>query len=462
MDNWLNLMADKSGDAARFLFMWSWKSLFLLGPVWLSVKLFRFRTPAVRYQFWLVGLIAVAVLPLLSLGSRFLSIPESPSPAITYVVEMPAGIAPLARPTLTASAETSPDFQARLLSRVLGSYLELCRGRATARAVSASELGCAEIELAGFESIEIKLSPAIRSPLLAGFIRPAVLLPHNIMEWSTAEERVSILRHEIAHAQRRDFHITYFQALLGAVFFFHPLVRYVCHQLSVEREMACDCGVLDLGTPASTYAASILKIAERNISADPLYQPAAFASKKTLERRINMILSKRRLPSSSRRWPFLTLAIALIAVAVWIVVPGRPAGAGQIQDQISQRSRSGGMANRSKGTWIRESLFKALGDAKDFDKLIDIALTDSDADLRHRAVQRLTELEGDGSTAALIELYSRSEDIQVKKTMLEALGERNDYGALSSIARSEPDPQLCGVALEQLSRIEKTSDSRDR
>jgi hypothetical protein len=282
------------------------------------------------------------------------------------------------------------------------------------------------------------------------------------MEWSTAEERVSILRHEIAHAQRRDFHITHFQALLGAVFFFHPLVRYVCHQLSVEREMACDCGVLDLGTPPSTYAASLLKIAERNISADPLYQPAAFASKKTLERRINMILSKRRLPSSSRRWPFLTLAIALIAVTVWIVVPGRPAGAGQIQDQISQRSRSGGMANKSKGTWIRESLFKALGDAKDFDKLIDIALTDSDADLRHRAVQRLTELEGDGSTAALIELYSRSEDIQVKKTMLEALGERNDYGPLSSIARSEPDPQLCGVALEQLARIEKTSDSRDR
>jgi hypothetical protein len=74
----------------------------------------------------------------------------------------------------------------------------------------------------------------------------------------------------------------------------------------------------------------------------------------------------------------------------------------------------------------------------------------------------LTELEGDGSTAALIELYSRSEDIQVKKTMLEALGERNDYGPLSSIARSEPDPQLCGVALEQLARIEKTSDSRDR
>ena len=51
---------------ATWLLTWSWQALLLLGVVWLMLKLSRVKAPVVRHQLWLVGLLAVAALPLCS------------------------------------------------------------------------------------------------------------------------------------------------------------------------------------------------------------------------------------------------------------------------------------------------------------------------------------------------------------------------------------------------------------
>src|SRR5262245_42327728 len=95
---------------------------------------------------------------------------------------------------------------------------------------------------------------------------PVIVFPADISAWTSPAERRAMLRHELAHVERRDHYVNLFQTILGAVFFFHPIARYACRQLSVEREMACDDHVVGSGAEAEAYAESIIKVAERSIA----------------------------------------------------------------------------------------------------------------------------------------------------------------------------------------------------
>ncbi len=113
--------------------------------------------------------------------------------------------------------------------------------------------------------VRLGLSDEIDSPLLWGVFRLTILLPADIAEWTTPNERSAMIQHELAHVERLDPFVNLFQAALRVVFFFHPLVRFGCRQLSLERELACDDRVVALGANAKTYAEGLLKVAERSL-----------------------------------------------------------------------------------------------------------------------------------------------------------------------------------------------------
>jgi hypothetical protein len=138
-----------------------------------------------------------------------------------------------------------------------------------------------------------------------------------------------MLRHELAHVARRDHYANLFQTVLGAVFFFHPLARYACRQLTMEREMACDDHVVSSGAEPETYAESIIKAAERSIALagapGGAHQLALFSARHILERRIEMILNKDRMRVFTQQWRYLVLFGAMIA-AVSVLLTSNPAG----------------------------------------------------------------------------------------------------------------------------------------
>jgi hypothetical protein len=196
-----------------------------------------------------------------------------------------------------------------------------------------AELGCPDLEK--MSVLECRLSKTNSSPILVGLWRPTILLPADILSWTTADERRAILLHEMTHALRQDHWENFFQSLLGSVFYFHPLVRYACKQLCIERELSCDERVLQFGAEASSYVESILKVAEKSIASDAMHQPA-FITKKMLERRIEMIMKGDRSIWSARRWTLLILPIALIALMLWVLVPNRSASAQNAQGQSQE------------------------------------------------------------------------------------------------------------------------------
>jgi beta-lactamase regulating signal transducer with metallopeptidase domain len=181
--------------------------------------------------------------------------------------------------------------------------------RANAQPISPSKLNCADCQP---ELLTAKaglgLSAEINSPVLIGARRPMILLPADIADWTTDDERRAMLQHELAHVERHDHWTNLLPTMLDVIFFFHPLVRYACRQLSLEMEMACDDRVVSLGAGAEAYAESILKVAERGITQSwtpsGAHQLALFSAKHILERRIEMIMNKDRCCrlAANSRW----------------------------------------------------------------------------------------------------------------------------------------------------------------
>jgi beta-lactamase regulating signal transducer with metallopeptidase domain len=97
-------------------------------------------------------------------------------------------------------------------------------------------------------------------PMTWGVLRPVVLLPSGDFD-STIEQRLDVLRHELAHVRRHDCLTQLIGQLACAVYWFNPLAWIAARQLRVEREHACDDEVLRAGSKASAYADYLLRVA---------------------------------------------------------------------------------------------------------------------------------------------------------------------------------------------------------
>jgi beta-lactamase regulating signal transducer with metallopeptidase domain len=357
MNDFLQALMTMTNEGGRFLLVWSWQVCLLLASVYLLLKLCRFRAATIRYQVWSIGLFGVVLLPFCGMIAQHYFAAKPQNRPVNIIVDVPANILALQEQSLVESSKpiskpvSFPFHQRDFLSllfllwaagflfaakQLSDSYWQSLQVRMNARTVSLAELECADLEdrFRTVSFIEIKLTESVTSPILTGLLHPTILLPADLTEWTTVEERKTILLHEMIHAQRKDQWANYFQSLVRIFFFFHPLVRYASNQLSMERELSCDEKVLFLGVKASSYVESILKVAEKGITSDVLHQPA-FITKKMLERRIEMILKNEHLKWSAKRWTLLILPVALIAIMLWVLIPGRSASAQRSQEVTS-------------------------------------------------------------------------------------------------------------------------------
>src|SRR5215510_13906707 len=317
----------------QLLFTWSCQAFLLLGLAWVGLKLDRSRSATTRYRIWLIALLSVAALPLLGALSQRLSLPGPPAPfpaGDISVITIPVGVPQAAPPAFSWPSIIWPALFVSWAAGVIismirigNSFWKLHLIQSRARAVSLKDLDCSYADLLHSDAgvVSIALSDGVQSPGLAGLFRPVILLPANIVSWTSREERTAILRHEFAHFKRRDHIVSRFQSALKCLLFFHPLLRYADHQLSLEREIACDDRVLDLGAEPKTYAKAILKAAERSFLTDVVHQAASFNSRRTLEMRIEMIMNTNRTRRPLRKWPFLLAPAMLIGVSAWLVIP---------------------------------------------------------------------------------------------------------------------------------------------
>lgn len=188
----------------------------------------------------------------------------------------------------------------------------LVRGADTiSDAAALAALGDAARALGVSRAVRLASSPRAATPLVAGFRRPAVILPPDFRAWPEERLRTALL-HEMAHVRRADCALHVATRLAGAILFFHPLARLALRRLDALREAACDDLVLAAGTRPSAYALALLDSA-RDVRTARF--AVAMARPFPVESRIAAVLdaARERRPLARRTPARLALAAAAIA-----------------------------------------------------------------------------------------------------------------------------------------------------
>ena len=248
--------------------------------VWLVLRLAPGINAATRYAVWWAVLAVVVLMPGAIELNRVISRPAAtvkPQPrtaprpiaaatvAVTSGPALPVrrGIDPGELPQAVAAAWALVSLV--LLLRIGWSYFHLRRLKRRARP-AAREL---QQQLDRWlhacrvrRKVRLLLSDRIGSPLAAGFLHPAILLPDGVVEQFGQPELDHVLLHELAHVARRDDWTNLATRIAGSLLALHPVAAWVVRRIDREREMACDDWVVAHTGQARPYAASLARLFE--------------------------------------------------------------------------------------------------------------------------------------------------------------------------------------------------------
>jgi bla regulator protein BlaR1 len=212
--------------------------------------------------------------------------------------------------------------------------------------------------------LEVRVSTELLEPALVGILRPALLLPRGIADFTQAQ-LAAVLEHELAHWRRRDNLTAATHMLVEAVFWFHPLVWWIGARLVEERERACDEAVVRAGHDGRTYAEAILNVCERYVAS--ALKCAAGISGADLKRRVVAIARNRAMRALSIYSKILLASFAACTFAGPVIL-GAAAQAGaeprplvRIQPEYPTEA----LAARREGEVHLEFTIAANGTTKD-------------------------------------------------------------------------------------------------
>ena len=118
-------------------------------------------------------------------------------------------------------------------------------------------------------TIPIYSTAFLKSPILAGFLRPRIYLPiHLISDFNAGTISATDLRymllHELQHYKHKDILVGYLINTANVFYWFNPLIGYFLKRIRQERELACDAAVLQLlkETEYKSYGNTLINFAE--------------------------------------------------------------------------------------------------------------------------------------------------------------------------------------------------------
>ncbi|WP_303636970.1 M56 family metallopeptidase [Stenotrophomonas tuberculopleuritidis] len=173
---------------------------------------------------------------------------------------------------------------------------------------------------------------AIDGPMVVGLLRPQIVLPRPLL--ARLDDRVlrDIVRHELAHLQRRDLWASTVLRAGLALFWWNPLLHLAQARLAVLREMACDARAARQSREPLDYASSLLASIEQLQAlreAPPTLALGMFSARSQLAQRIDQLVDA--TPPVPRRRSRLLLGLLLLlactstAVAIAPRLPPAPA-----------------------------------------------------------------------------------------------------------------------------------------
>ncbi|SEJ57553.1 Signal transducer regulating beta-lactamase production, contains metallopeptidase domain [Dyadobacter koreensis] len=207
-----------------------------------------------------------------------------------------------------------------LVARFLGGWIYTEYLRHNARLVMNKEwrarFGVLTAKLKVYQSIELKESSKILTPMVIGTLQPVVLIPIGLLLGFPTAQIEAILAHELAHIRRHDYLINMLQSFVEVVFFFHPALWWLSERVRVEREHCCDDLAIEACGDRLSLAHALVGIAEFKTNHS---LAVAFASKKPLLlQRVKRVLGV--APKSARIFGGLPVTMLFVAALIGVSV----------------------------------------------------------------------------------------------------------------------------------------------
>jgi hypothetical protein len=112
------------------------------------------------------------------------------------------------------------------------------------------------------QTVEFMQSTLVEAPIVAGYLRPYVLLPVAVVMGLSIAEIELIITHELAHIRRHDYLINLIQTAIETLLFFHPAVWWVSGCIRKERENCCDDLAVKVCGDRVAYARTLARLEE--------------------------------------------------------------------------------------------------------------------------------------------------------------------------------------------------------
>ena len=160
----------------------------------------------------------------------------------------------------------------------------------------------------------LKASDRLGSPLLAGLIRPSIVIPRALTGLPTPRLAL-ICGHELAHLKRGDNPRAWAEGALLAVMWFNPFMAMIHARLNAAREEHCDAIALAQADGAARRAYAETLLETLRLSAGPEPQSAFIGAGRKTAMRLKAIL-KPQAPASLRARAGVIAIGAVLALAV--------------------------------------------------------------------------------------------------------------------------------------------------
>ncbi len=273
-----------------------WQGFVLAASVGVCLRFVPRSTAAMRFAVWVAALLLICALPLVESGW--------------------AG--PRHAPVLTIDGRWAMAAAVLWLALSLVRACELgwhaSRLKALARSATVIEqdaVGAMKLR-AGKRRVPLCTSERLERPGVIGFLAPRILVPRWLYEQTTAAELEQIVLHELEHLRRGDDWLNLLQKIALVVFPLNPVLHWIDRRLCLERELACDEGVVRRTRAPRLYASCLARLAEHGLDHRAVSLAlGAMERQSQLARRVAGILRSPRT-LSARANVALTGALAML------------------------------------------------------------------------------------------------------------------------------------------------------
>ena len=160
-------------------------------------------------------------------------------------------------------------------------------------------------------SLRLYKNSLVETPILIGFLYPAIILPDK--KYEDIKLR-NILMHEIVHMKRNDIFVKWLLIFVGAIHWFNPFIYLVRREMNKACELACDESVIkkfDI-REMQLYGDTLIAVAADSIKKTSL-PITTFEDKKNLKERLDAIMKHKKF---SKRTVVIASVILITIVCI--------------------------------------------------------------------------------------------------------------------------------------------------